>query len=387
MRYSLFLLPFLLFAKQAQYWDEGTNQANQILGAYKNNLDIRINNPITKSQELATLDNSKKAVVSIDCGKEYNILKITYVINSGGDITIEVDEDFNLDGKFENVQYFSNISGVCSNGFIKCNSGTWNNCKYFLLKFNGTSFSLDKANSSDLAGCYCVNNSCGGISNDYAKILSTISGIFSSLLNKGYFIVSGINLSENYAYVQGKSVNCGGESVPMGMDEVTLTEKTDEAKLDNPTYTLLYETTQNEEANNSIDETFKNGLTTKYNNIATSSQYSSGTYSYKDENKNVSGTIFVGDINQSRFCEVEWTDVDTQAYQDYTNKAMSTSSATTKKSEIIECKKDGNGNWYCPIKPGQTIKHDCGKIDDFKEVVGALSGITEAVKDFTCSKE
>ncbi len=380
-----FIFPFILFAGQSQYWDEGSKQVERMLGEYKNNFEKRVKKPITQEQKLYTLDNSKSANVSLDCGREYKILKLTYYPGNGGDININIQADLNLDDKYEKSFVFYNISGVCANGVIKCNSGTWNNCKYYQVQFNGTDFSLKKVEAPNVWGCYCINSSCGDVYKNYNQTLSTLTGIFSSVLNHSYYIISNAGIDGTIAYLYGKGMNCGGKNIPAGMSSASLNEKTEEAKK-SENYTLLYEITQNEDKNSSVNDEYKNSLKSKYNTVSQNSKYSDGTYSYNDGNRDVSGKVFVGDIKKVEFCEVEWIEKDTQSYSDNTNKT-STSSATTKKSEIIECRKNTDGNWYCPVEEGRSIKHDCGKINDFAEVVSALNGIEQAVKDLTCSKE
>ena len=387
------LLPLIVsfsFANQANYWSEGSSLGSSILNQYKNNLSGRVNNPISNGTKLYTLDNSKSGDVSITCSKEMPILKLIYSTNGGGDININVLEDLDLNGKYETSFSINGVSGICANGFIECNSGTWNNCRFYELYFNGNNFSYQKSNNQNLMQCYCINNSCGSLSsNSKAKILSDLGGTFASLIRNNYYIVSNVSVNGNYAYVFGKSINCGGESVPMGMDSSSIQSKTEEIKTEglsnkNSTYYLLNQTAKNVN-NNPVDNTFKQNLKNKQASIKNTASWNekNNNYSYEDNGNKVSGNIFVGDINKSEYCEVGYNSISAEVFSDKTNRA-STSSDKVQKSKIIECVKNGS-NWICPVKSGQTIIHDCGEVDDFNKVVGALSSINDAVKDLTCS--
>lgn len=386
----LFLLSFS-YANQVNYWSEGSSLGSNILNQYKSNLSGRVNNPIANGTKLYTLDNSKSGEVSITCSKEMPILKLTYSTNGGGDININVLEDLDLNGNYEKSFSVSGVSGICANGFIKCNSGTWNYCKFYELYFNGNNFYYKKAESQNLVQCYCINNSCGSLSsNSEAKILSDLGGAFASLIRNNYYIVSNVSVSGNYAYVYGKSINCGGESIPVGMDSSALQSKTEEIKTQglsdkNSTYYLLNQTTENVN-NNPVESTFKQNLQNKHSSIKNSASWDEGsnTYSYTDNGEKISGNIYVGDIETKEYCEIGYYETSNDVFGDKSNRANSTSSDKVQKTKIIECVKNGS-NWICPAKEGQTIIHDCGKVNDFNKVAGALSAIDEAVKDLTCS--
>lgn len=385
------LLSGFAFGGQQQYWNEGLNSANSILGDVKSNMNTRINNPVSNGSDLYTYDNSSHGSASLMCSKEGNIMQIGYSVNGGGDIDLMVNEDLDLDGKYETYFSMDGISGICANGIIKCDSGTWNNCKYYYISFNGSNLTYTLTDPKNLAGCYCINNSCGAISsNSKARVLSDIGGMLAQTIRNKYYVVSNVVVNGNYAYVRGKSINCNGESVPVGMDEGSLQAKTEEAKMqgmeDNQSsYYVLNQTAKNVN-NNPVDNDFKSSLKNKQTKIKSTASWNKGanTYSYSDNGQNVSGSMFIENPNQVLYCEIEYTENNPDVFSDNSNRANSTSSANVKKTKIIECVKNGN-NWICPIKNGETIKHDCGKIDDFREVAGALSAIGEAAKDLTCS--
>jgi hypothetical protein len=381
------LLSGFAFGGQQQYWNEGLNSANSILGDIKSNMNKRINNPVANGSDLYTYDNSSHKKVSLMCSQEYNIMQISYSVESGGDIDLKVKEDLNLDNSYEKKFETLGISGICANGIIKCDSGTWDNCKYYSISFNGSKLIFTKTFPGDLSGCYCINNSCGAISsNSKAKILSDVGGMLAQVIRDKYYVVSNVMVDGDYAYVKGKSINCNGENVPLGMDADTLEEKTEEAKKQGikntqSTYYLLNQTTENVN-NNPIDENFKKNLKNKHSSIKSSVKWNekNNQYSYGK----IKGTMFVKNPDKIFYCEIEYIQSSPDAFYDNTNRVNSTSSDKIKKTKIIECIKNQN-KWICPVKKGEKVKYGCGKIDDFGEVAGALSSINEAAKDLTCS--
>jgi hypothetical protein len=86
--------------------------------------------------------------------KPQSVSKIKLVVN-GGDLYAEID------GKLS----YAHVSGICENGYVSCDPGTWNNCKYYVYK-NG---SFQPASSyQELLSCFCVSQgACGFKWSDY----------------------------------------------------------------------------------------------------------------------------------------------------------------------------------------------------------------------------
>lgn len=108
-----------------------------------------------------------------------------------GDIQyLAVRQDTNFDGSFDYAWTASvPISGICANGFISCQPGTWKNCRYFLWAVSDRLRITTKeitAVSAGLSACYCINTSCGGGSylfwNNAAVILEHLGGGIVSAL-------------------------------------------------------------------------------------------------------------------------------------------------------------------------------------------------------------
>jgi len=390
-RVFIFLFAFqLIFAwslavNQNNTWDEGESFGKSILDKIKSNIDKTINNPITKEQDLYTLDGEKVGKVSITCGEDKTIMKISYSTTIGGNINLLINGDLNLDDEFEYSTNIDGISGICANGFIRCNDGSWDNCRYYLLEFNG-GISYTETVFPKLSGCYCINSSCGGLSsNSKARILNDIAGTITSFIRNKDYIVSEPEVDNAYAYIRGKNINCGGESAPVGISEEELKNKTEQAKLSNESYSLLNESVNNINEH-PVDSDFTNKMLQKQNSVSSSANWneSEGSFSYSDGNQIVSSKVFTKNPRKIKYCEIEYMESSPDVFNDGTTRANSTSSAEVKKTKIIECVETENG-WTCPTKEGESIKYNCGEIDNFGEVVAAFESVNDAAKDFTCS--
>jgi len=371
---------------QSKIWDKGESFGKSILDKIKSNINKLINNPITKGQDLYTLDGKKKVgKVSITCGEDKTIMKISYSTTIGENINLLINGDLNLDDKFEYSTNIDGISGICANGFIRCDDGTWDNCKYYLLEFNG-GISYTETVLPKLSGCYCINSSCGGLSSkSKSRVLNDIAGTIASIIKDKNYIVSEPEVNNNYAYIRGKSINCEGEIVPVGMSEEEIKNKTEQAKVSNDTYSLLNESVKNINEH-PVDEEFTNEMLEQQDKISSSATWneSESSFSYSDGNQIVTTKVFTKNPKEIKYCEIEYMESSPDVFSDGTTRANSTSSAEVKKTKIIECVETENG-WTCPTKEGESIKHDCGKIDNFGEVAGAFEALNEATKDFSCT--
>lgn len=131
----------------------------------KDAFEKNFTSPLTSGTNFSTLDGSQSFQQRLSCPSSSNYLEVFYGIGSGGDLTpISVQQDTNFDGRFDHSVAFANpISGVCANGIISCNAGTFDNCASYRWSANsGTQLGLSEVELNELAGCYCVNNSCGG---------------------------------------------------------------------------------------------------------------------------------------------------------------------------------------------------------------------------------
>ncbi|MBK1973511.1 hypothetical protein JG677_05530 [Campylobacter sp. TTU-622] len=140
---------------------EGNNFGSQLSNYFKSNTDTAINS-LTNGGEIRTVDGKQKANVQMTCdeSKSGEFLNIDYTGTS--DINIKIKFDKNVDGKIDKIWSFDNISGICTDGVVKCDRNTWNNCEYFKYSY-GDNINLIKTTIDNLNGCYCINSSCGSM--------------------------------------------------------------------------------------------------------------------------------------------------------------------------------------------------------------------------------
>ncbi|MGB9811630.1 MAG: hypothetical protein ACPLSN_08010, partial [Dictyoglomus turgidum] len=112
---------------------------------------------------LHTIDLSKSGQAQIACPGSKEFLTVLIQPKGTGDFDAQVYWDSNMDGKLDHSTTISGISGICANGYIVCDPGTWNNCRNYLIKYNDNSKQLyfPSVGLYDLSGCSCINNSCG----------------------------------------------------------------------------------------------------------------------------------------------------------------------------------------------------------------------------------
>ncbi len=129
---------------------------------------------------MITVDGTTNFTAQIQCPSSREFVTVLLTPSGGGEAGIMVGEDLDMDGTVEYTYSAPvNASGVCANGIISCDPGTWNSCrgyKWFANPAGQTS--LTEVSITDLGGCYCINNSCG--SNLFfarqRQILETVGG-------------------------------------------------------------------------------------------------------------------------------------------------------------------------------------------------------------------
>ncbi len=81
-----------------------------------------------------------------------------------GDITIlTVRQDTNFDNTLDSAYTAPVIaSGICADGIISCNAGSWSNCRFYHWQVNSnlSVYLNEVADITHLAGCFCVNTHC-----------------------------------------------------------------------------------------------------------------------------------------------------------------------------------------------------------------------------------
>jgi hypothetical protein len=121
--------------------------------------------PLTSSKTpMKTIDQSQSFSAQLSCPSSSKFVDILVQPGSTGDLEmVMVMQDINLDGEMD-YQYNMPfpISGICGNGVIQCDVGTWHNCKYWKwVADNQGKVSIQQTDLTKMGGCYCINNSCG----------------------------------------------------------------------------------------------------------------------------------------------------------------------------------------------------------------------------------
>lgn len=137
--------------------------------------------PALAGNGVSTLDGSQSFAPTIACRKSATMLELLAQPAAGGDIaTLTISRDSNLDGSFDEVLGVPRpISGICANGIITCDPGSWNNCRNFQWGIGSAgNLKLTEVDLSQLAGCYCINNACGSnlAWGNMASILKDLGG-------------------------------------------------------------------------------------------------------------------------------------------------------------------------------------------------------------------
>lgn len=120
--------------------------------------------PGLSGQPITTVDASKTFTPSLACQKTATLMEVMVQPASTGDLgAVQIARDTDMDGTIDSrITLPVPVSGICANGVISCQPGSWSQCKYFRWDVDGArALKLTQVNMPELAGCYCINNSCG----------------------------------------------------------------------------------------------------------------------------------------------------------------------------------------------------------------------------------
>lgn len=121
--------------------------------------------PMTSHTPMTTVDGTRTFyTTNMSCPSTERFLTISVLPAGSGDIDrVIVSEDLDTDGTAE-YSYLSPymVSGICANGFMSCDAGTWNNCVNLKWTSDGSGkITMAFASNQELGSCYCINNNCG----------------------------------------------------------------------------------------------------------------------------------------------------------------------------------------------------------------------------------
>lgn len=119
--------------------------------------------PGMAGQTISTVDGSNTFAPTIACQKTANLLELLAQPAASGDIgNLRISRDSDLDGTYDEALTLPMpVSGICANGIISCQPGTWTQCRPFQWRTANGALSLAEVELRELTGCYCINNSCG----------------------------------------------------------------------------------------------------------------------------------------------------------------------------------------------------------------------------------
>jgi len=181
-----------------QTWPEasssGKSAANQVLPKVNKGGKItsRFSNPLTSNASpLYTFDNNTGFNAQLTAPSSNAFVDLFIAPSSTGDLTtVTLRQDTDFDGSFDYAySVTSPVSGVCANGFISADQGTWTNKHYFTwtADTSGRVTATEVPSLLDLAGCYCINSSCGSnlVWANIGTILKDLGGgIVSTIQNQ-----------------------------------------------------------------------------------------------------------------------------------------------------------------------------------------------------------
>ncbi|WP_257291437.1 hypothetical protein [Endozoicomonas sp. ONNA1] len=159
-------------------------------------------NPMLTTENLSTADGTGNFSAQLGCSSNNKFLEMAIQPLPTGDIRfLHLLQDVKLNGTLQNVTPLQTVSGVCANGLISCNPGSWDNCtSYQWSASDSGTLTLEPMSLSDMGGCYCINDSCGDRQawNNISSILNDLGGGASAALSakNPYYATSDTSISD-----------------------------------------------------------------------------------------------------------------------------------------------------------------------------------------------
>ena len=378
--------------------NEGIEVGKNLKGHF-NNVQTNVAAPLTSNSDFKTVNGSKSFKANLTCNETIKpFLEISY--SGTSDITINVSIDTDLNGSKDKIFSFDGVSGVGTNGIIKCTTNSWKNCKYFLWNISNNNLTLSETVLTNLGGPYCINSSCGSLSvNQKINVLDTIGGAISSMYqssNSNYLITKTQNDGNKIVFYGQNYQDCTNykEQAPSKSHDLDTTNIiASQSKDENSVYYVLNEEVKNQNTNK-FDTDVKQTTVIK-NSVSVKGDTSDYTFTYSGKTQNEDGSwstrndnakVNIDFLNPNiKYCEIKYLEENSILFSDGQTHHSSSGDTKTWKTKIVEC--TGNDYSICPVdtSKGEIIKHPCGQIDNFAEATSILMAIDEAVDDFSCS--
>lgn len=145
---------------------DAASSASAAVGAYGSSgsqMSSTMGQPLSSPTSMATVDGSQTFNAQVGCPSSGAYLQVTMLPTASGDLSqIAIDQDQNFTGNYTAHYLMTGpFAGICNNGVISCDAGTFNNCNYLQWSATATSISLKPVTQDQLGACYCINNYCG----------------------------------------------------------------------------------------------------------------------------------------------------------------------------------------------------------------------------------
>ena len=175
--------------------------------------------PGLAGEAIATVDSSRSFTPNIACQKTATMLEVLVQPGAGGDLTtVSIARDTDLDGVVDTRSTLPvAVSGICANGVISCAPGTWNECRFFQWDVDvAKALKLTQVDQPKLAGCYCINNSCGAnlAWGNLPSVLRALGGGMIGALTTAdprFGVVEAVIDGPDIRYVGAQSTACAGD--------------------------------------------------------------------------------------------------------------------------------------------------------------------------------
>ena len=183
-RLAASMIVLLPAALQAQSVEERARTAANASRAKTGTSDVLLDTYVTPAmsgEAVTTIDGSKSFTPAIACQKSAKLLEVLIQPAATGDIgLVRISRDTDMDGTFDSSSnLLVPVSGICGNGLLSCDPGTWSHCRAFRWEVDAAKdLKLTEVQMPELAGCYCVNASCGSnlVFGNLATVLKDLGG-------------------------------------------------------------------------------------------------------------------------------------------------------------------------------------------------------------------
>ncbi len=340
--------------------------------------------PMTGGNDLP-VQSGERVMLNTPCPSSTRFLEVSVgSAGSGGDITsVYIRQDTNFDGVIDYSFYapVPRISGVCADGVISCNAGTWSGCSYhqWTADTSGRMTTVILLENK-LKECYCVNDSCGSgvVNENLLRITSDLSsGIVDALhAANPKLAISDSSLTPGEAVYSAKNVaddSCKSDyEFTIGPDN-------------------LYDRVTgavgpvNEVKVNTNEFAVTRNRTDRITATTRAASDSSSTTLYYEDDLDAHTTTLVNENAYGKFtpcekaCKVKRTIKDTQA-STAGHTALFRFNTLEADFALRKCKND-----RCQLEPGDEIEVDCSCLNEFNTVFPLMALLEGAAKTVICS--